>query len=354
MVKGKAALATLGIAILASTGCNVLGGSSSTDSNYAPGLSAIAVADLGLTSGTSGGVPYFSSSSTLASSALLSQYQVVLGGGAGQGPSVVSSLGATGQVLTSNGLGLAPTWQNAGPWTSNSTSLYYNLGNVGIGTATPGVALDVNGGVRAGNSTGVTACGSGSSNGEGTQRYNYTTHYMEYCNGTAWIALVPPPTAATVSTPSTTACNQIAFLAASLKLNGGDTVQATASVYKTGATGIGLCILDPSTNKGLSIIEQGDGNIVYYSSNGAAQTALGATSTVSASTGWFKADITVSIDSAGNALLGGAIMNATALKNVSPGFTLTPGDTYNVYVIDSGNSSSDIGNVYVSKQVLSL
>jgi hypothetical protein len=59
-------------------------------------------------------------------------------------------------------------------------------GNVGIVTASPGVALDVNGGVRSGSSTMVTACGLGQANGEGIQRYNYTTHAMEYCNGTAW------------------------------------------------------------------------------------------------------------------------------------------------------------------------
>ncbi|MEO6728380.1 MAG: hypothetical protein ABIM99_00500, partial [Candidatus Dojkabacteria bacterium] len=34
------------------------------------------------------------------------------------------------------------------PWLSNGTSLYYNLGNVGIGTATPARALEVNGALR--------------------------------------------------------------------------------------------------------------------------------------------------------------------------------------------------------------
>jgi hypothetical protein len=60
-------------------------------------------------------------------------------------------------------------------------------GNVGIGTTSPGSMLDVAGGVRAGSSTAVTSCGMGQANGEGTQRYNYTNHTLEYCNGTAWI-----------------------------------------------------------------------------------------------------------------------------------------------------------------------
>jgi hypothetical protein len=64
-------------------------------------------------------------------------------------------------------------------------------GNVGIGTTTPRVALDVNGGVRPGSSTTVTSCGSGQANGEGTTRYNYTSHAMEYCNGENWISMNP-------------------------------------------------------------------------------------------------------------------------------------------------------------------
>ncbi|MBI2809588.1 MAG: hypothetical protein HYX67_01975 [Candidatus Melainabacteria bacterium] len=75
-------------------------------------------------------------------------------------------------------------------YTAGSNSLLIDAGgNVGIGTSSPGVSLDVAGGVRAGTSTNVTACGSGSANGEGTQRFNYTTHNMEYCNGTSWVSV---------------------------------------------------------------------------------------------------------------------------------------------------------------------
>ncbi|MDD5568195.1 MAG: hypothetical protein PHY88_03215 [Candidatus Omnitrophica bacterium] len=61
-------------------------------------------------------------------------------------------------------------------------------GNVGIGTGSPGVSLDVAGGLRAGSKDAVTSCGLGQINGEGAQRYNYTTHNMEYCNGTSWVS----------------------------------------------------------------------------------------------------------------------------------------------------------------------
>ena len=61
-----------------------------------------------LTAGTSGGVLAYTASGTLASSAALTQYGVVYGGGAGAVP-VATAAGTTGQVLTAT-TGSAPTW----------------------------------------------------------------------------------------------------------------------------------------------------------------------------------------------------------------------------------------------------
>jgi len=52
----------------------------------------------GITSGTSGGIPYFNGTSTMASSALLTANQLVIGGGAGAAPSVLAA-GTQGQAL---------------------------------------------------------------------------------------------------------------------------------------------------------------------------------------------------------------------------------------------------------------
>jgi hypothetical protein len=72
--------------------------------------------------GTSGGVPYFSSGTTWASSAALTQYGIVYGGGAGAAPAT-TAVGAAGQVLTSNGAGVAPTFQTASGGISTGKSI---------------------------------------------------------------------------------------------------------------------------------------------------------------------------------------------------------------------------------------
>jgi hypothetical protein len=65
----------------------------------------------GLTAGTSGGILAYTASGTLASSGALTQYGVVLGGGAGAVPTS-TAVGTATQVLTSNGAGVAPTFQS--------------------------------------------------------------------------------------------------------------------------------------------------------------------------------------------------------------------------------------------------
>ncbi len=65
---------------------------------------------LGLTvTGTSGGVPYFDTTSTLSTSAALTANRIVLGGGAGVAPTILGSLGTTTTVLHGNAAG-APTF----------------------------------------------------------------------------------------------------------------------------------------------------------------------------------------------------------------------------------------------------
>ena len=111
------------------------------------------------------------------------------------GPTVVPNCAgmSPAEGLTWNGTGFSCVAAPAPPpslWTALGGNIYNTSlsGNVGIGTTGPIVALDVSGAIRAGSSATVTTCsGTGAANGEGSQRYNYTTHAMEYCNGTAWV-----------------------------------------------------------------------------------------------------------------------------------------------------------------------
>lgn len=107
---------------------------------HVSGTLAVGNGGTGLTAGTSGGVPYFNSTSTMASSGLLTANGVMLGGGAGAAPTTTSA-GTTGQVLTGN-TGSAPTFQSqtqhinisAYPGGTGGNTLYA----VNNGTATEG------------------------------------------------------------------------------------------------------------------------------------------------------------------------------------------------------------------------
>lgn len=73
------------------------------------GTLGVAAGGTGLTAGTSGGVPYYSSTSSIASSGLLTLNALLLGGGAAGAPAALGSLGTTTTVLHGNAAG-APSF----------------------------------------------------------------------------------------------------------------------------------------------------------------------------------------------------------------------------------------------------
>lgn len=94
---------------------------------------------LGIATGTSGGVPYFSAATTIASSAALTANRLVLGGGAGVAPTIAASLGTTTTVLHGNAAG-APTFGAVVLTTDVSGTLPVANGGIGAATLT-GVAI---------------------------------------------------------------------------------------------------------------------------------------------------------------------------------------------------------------------
>lgn len=76
---------------------------------------------------------------------------------------------------------------SSGLWTLNGSDVYYTTGNVGVGWTNPVVALDINGGLRMGDSN--TAC---NATYEGTLRYS-SANKIDFCDGTAWVSIAGTP-----------------------------------------------------------------------------------------------------------------------------------------------------------------
>jgi hypothetical protein len=144
--------------------------------------------------GTSGGIPYFSSASTWASSGALTQYGVVYGGGAAGAP-VATAAGATGEVLIGN-TGAAPSW--AALTSTAVSSITFGTTGLTPATATQG-AVTVAGTLVAGNGGTGVATLSGLAYGNGTSAFTAAT--------AAQVVAVISTTAVTNATNATNATN---------------------------------------------------------------------------------------------------------------------------------------------------
>jgi hypothetical protein len=108
--------------------------------------------NIGLTTtGTSGGIPYFSSTSQLSSSALLTANQLVLGGGAAGAPQTLGSLGTTTTVLHGNAGGI-PSYAAV-----NLTSGADITGTLPVANGGTGLTSGTSGGVLAYTASGTLA-----------------------------------------------------------------------------------------------------------------------------------------------------------------------------------------------------
>lgn len=128
--------------------------------NGVSGILPVANGGTGLASGTSGGILGFTATGTLASSVVLTANALLLGGGAGATPTVLSSLGTTTTLLHGNAVG-APTFSAASLTADVSGTLPVANGGTGLAT----VATD---NLMTGNGTAALTA-------ESTLTYNGTT-----------------------------------------------------------------------------------------------------------------------------------------------------------------------------------
>jgi hypothetical protein len=141
----------------------------------------------GLTGGTSGGIPYYSAASTLASSSALTANGVVLGGGAGAAPSATGA-GAAYQALRVPAGGGAPAFGALELSQSAAVTGALGVANGGTGTT----AAPSNGQLHVGNGTDFTLAtlGSGANGG------------VTVTNGSGSITLDTPQDIRTTAAPS--------------------------------------------------------------------------------------------------------------------------------------------------------
>jgi hypothetical protein len=126
--------------VLQNNGAGVLSWASATGAstdltNSVTGVLPVANGGTGLSTGTSGGIPYFSAAATIASSGVLAANGVMLGGGAGAAPTTTVA-GTANQVLRIPGGGGAPVFGSIDLSSTAAVTNSLGVANGGTGAST--------------------------------------------------------------------------------------------------------------------------------------------------------------------------------------------------------------------------
>ena len=169
-----------------------LSGDATLTNNGALTLNTVGVAKggTGLTSGTSGGIPYYSSSSAMTSSGVLASNGVMLGGGAGVAPST-TAVGTSNQILSVPAAGGAPAFGSIDLSTTATvgTSIL-PIANGGTGAASVTANYVFAGPTSIGGAPTFRALASGDLP-SGTVSGSGTTNYVPYYSATTTLANSP-------------------------------------------------------------------------------------------------------------------------------------------------------------------
>ena len=326
----------------------------------------------GLSAGTSGGVPYFSSTSTIASSAALAANALVIGGGAGVAPSTVTTgtgvvtalgvnTGTAGAFVVNGGVLGTPssgtvtnltgtasiningtvgaTTPAAGSFTSVTAST--TLGVTGTTTLTGVATLTANPVLSAGTANGVTYLNGSKSLTSGSAITFDGTNFATTGTATA-TKLIPTGTSVTGNGLYLPAANALG-----LSTNGTNAVYIDSSqnvgigtsspsyklnVVSTSSSGVSTGVFSNANNS--LFIRNGGGTIVYLTSDSSVNNAWGMDSTsnyVAAYTG--TGVERMRIDSSGNLLVGKST-TATTLQ----GCQIAPSGLINISRVTNDNA----------------
>lgn len=218
------------------------------------GTIPVAGGGTGITSGTSGGIPYFSSTSTIASSGLLTANQLILGGGAGATPASLGSLGTTTTLLHGNAGG-APTFGAVSLTADVSGTL--PVGNGGTGTAT--------------SFTQGSAIFAGASGVYSQDNANYfwdaTNHSLGLGNaapGATYRLNITGPEVITSNISTALVVGPNGATNPVLQIDGSTASSVTGLLITGTATGSGtsLTAISSGTNEGITINSKGNGSVV--------------------------------------------------------------------------------------------
>ncbi len=295
--------------------------------------------------------------------------------------------GDSGKVLQWTGANWTAVASSASQWTSNGTAVYYNIGNVGIGTQTPTSKLSVtpsqyNTGTASQATTTVTGVGT-------TWTSAMVGSQLVFANGVTagTITAVASAISLTVSISQTVASQayNIAYSGLQVAANGNVgigttspsallTVSGTASAMKYQIGGADMLVSNTtnawlavgigalSNQQGYGDVAIGQGAMAAELSSGFFNTAVGASASTKSTgfmitslgfnalgNGLYQEKNTVIGAAAGQGDAAGFSSNGLTILGTSAGAALKSGSNYNTFVGTSsgGNVTTGLGNVFV-------